>query len=293
MKPAAFDYQCPDTLEEALSLLDQFGYDAKILSGGQSLIPMMNMRLVRPEVLIDINQLDELNYIRLTEFGIKIGGLTRHYELEHSEIMEQFCPLVTEGMKLIGHSQIRSRGTIGGSVVHADPTAELPVILSTIGATITLACHEGERTIPMDEFFLTYLTTTIEPNEILVSIQIPHLPARTGYAIDEFTLRKGDFAIILATAMVTLNEQGKVESAVLGLGGVDGVPVLLAEITDELIGKIPDSQLIEQICKRIEQLVQPEPDIHASSEYRRDLCVTYARRVLELAVKRARELEVQ
>jgi CO/xanthine dehydrogenase FAD-binding subunit len=290
MKPAAFDYHCPSTLEEALSLLDQFGYDAKILSGGQSLIPMMNMRLARPEILIDINHIDELNYIRMTDSGIQIGGLTRHFELEHSKVMEQFCPLVTEGMKLIGHSQIRSRGTIGGSVVHADPTAELPVILSTIKATITLASHEGERTIPMDEFFLTYLTTTIEPNEILVSIQIPHLPARTGYAIDEFTLRKGDFAIILATAMVTLDEQGRVDSAVLGLGGVDGVPVLLNEITDELIGKIPQIELIEQICKRIDKLVQPEPDIHASAEYRRDLCVTYAKRVLALAVQRAQKL---
>ncbi|WHY77118.1 FAD binding domain-containing protein [Neobacillus sp. WH10] len=287
MKPAVFDYHSPLELEEALNLLDEFGYDAKIMSGGQSLIPMMNMRLARPLVLIDINHLAELNYIRVTDTVIQIGGLTRHYQVEESNEIERVCPLLTEGMKLIGHSQIRSRGTIGGSVAHADPTAELPVMLTTLGATITLASSEGVRTITTDEFFLTYLTTTIEMNEILVSIDIPLPPARTGYAIDEFTLRKGDFAIVLAAASVTLSEDGKVEAATLCLGGVDGVPVLLNEVTDELIGKVPDHGLIAESCNQIADLVDPEPDIHASSEYRKDLCITYAKRVLERATKRA------
>ncbi|MEH7500576.1 xanthine dehydrogenase family protein subunit M [Neobacillus drentensis] len=287
MKPAVFDYYSPSELEEALCLLDEFGYDAKIMSGGQSLIPMMNMRLARPKVVIDISKIEELNYIRITDSVIQIGGLTRHYQVEESKEIEQVCPLLTEGMKLIGHSQIRSRGTIGGSVVHADPTAELPVMLSTLGATITLASSEGYRTLTTDEFFMTYLTTTIETNEILVSIEIPIPPANTGYAIDEFTLRKGDFAIVLAAASVTLDEQGRVKSATLGLGGVDGVPVLLDEVTEELIGNSPDSDLISDCCNRIGDLVDPEPDIHASGEYRRDLCITYAKRVLERAVERA------
>ncbi|MEH7126533.1 xanthine dehydrogenase family protein subunit M [Bacillus sp. JJ1773] len=287
MKPAVFEYYSPTTLKEALELLDEFGFSAKIISGGQSLIPMMNMRLARPEVLIDINKVEELNYIRITDSEIQIGGLTRHYQVEQSKEIEDIYPMIIEGMKLIGHSQIRSRGTIGGSVVHADPTAELPVMLSTIGATITLASSEGYRTITTDEFFLTYLTTTMEMNEILVSIQIPRPPANTGNAIDEFTLRKGDFAIVLAAASVTLDESGKVKTATLGLGGVDGVPVLLDEVTDGLIGKFPDRDLINECCKKIVDLVDPEPDIHASAEYRKDLCVTYAKRVLERAAERA------
>ncbi|MED3563887.1 xanthine dehydrogenase family protein subunit M [Bacillus xiapuensis] len=287
MKPAVFDYHSPVELEEALNLLDEFGYDAKIMSGGQSLIPMMNMRLARPKVLIDINNITELNYIRITDLDIKIGGLTRHHQVEESKEIEKICPLLSEGMKLIGHSQIRSRGTIGGSVVHADPTAELPVMLTTLGATVTLASSEGIRTLTTDEFFMTYLTTTIEMNEILISIEVPIPPPNTGYAIDEFTLRKGDFAIVLAAASVTLKEDGKVESASLCLGGVDGVPVLLDEVTDELVGKEPDSDLIADCCSRIEDLVDPEPDIHASAEYRKDLCITYAKRVLERAVERA------
>lgn len=287
MKPAVFEYEAPTTLGEALCLLDEFGYDAKIMSGGQSLIPMMNMRLARPQVIIDINRIAELNYIRVTESEIQIGGLTHHYQVEESKEIEKVCPLITEGMKLIGHSQIRSRGTIGGSVVHADPTAELPVMLSTLGATITLASSEGYRTIETDEFFLTYLTTTIETNEILVSIQIPIPPANTGYAIDEFTLRKGDFAIVLAAASITLDEEGKISSATLGLGGVDGVPVLLDEVTDGLVGNFPSRELISECCSVIKELVDPEPDIHASTEYRKDLCVTYAIRVLERAAERA------
>jgi carbon-monoxide dehydrogenase medium subunit/2-furoyl-CoA dehydrogenase FAD binding subunit len=287
VKPAVFDYHAPTELSEALALLDENSFDAKIMSGGQSLIPMMNMRLARPKVIVDINNITELNYIRVTDTVIQIGGMTRHYQVEESKEIAQVCPLLTEGMKLIGHSQIRSRGTIGGSVAHADPTAELPVMLTTLGATITLASSDGLRTVTPDEFFMTYLTTTIEMNEILVSIEIPRPPKRTGFAIDEFTLRKGDFGIVLAAASVILDEEGKVEAATLCLGGVDGVPVVLEEVTDGLIGMEPGKQLIAECCSLIPDLVDPEPDIHASAEYRKDLCVTYAKRVLGLAAERA------
>ncbi|GHH99252.1 FAD binding domain-containing protein [Neobacillus kokaensis] len=287
MKPAVFDYHSPADLEEALRLLDEFGYDAKIMSGGQSLIPMMNMRLARPQVIIDINNISELSYIQVTDSVIKIGGLTRHYQVEESKEIERVCPLLTEGMKLIGHSQIRSRGTIGGSIVHADPTAELPVMMTLLGAEFTLASPDGKRTVTTDEFFLTYLTTTIDMNEILVSIDIPIPSTRTGYAIDEFTLRKGDFAIVLAAASVTLSEDGTIASASLCLGGVDGVPVLLEEVTEGMIGQVPSTELIAESCEQIADLVEPEPDIHASSEYRKDLCITYAKRVLERAAERA------
>ncbi|MFC7392842.1 FAD binding domain-containing protein [Scopulibacillus cellulosilyticus] len=287
MKPAVFDYYNPESLKESLVLLDKYGFDAKILSGGQSLVPMMNMRLARPEILIDINNIEELNYIRLKEDEMIIGGLTRHCQIENSEEVKNACPLLTEGIKLIGHSQIRSRGTIGGSIVHADPTAELPVILTTLNGTVTLASNEGERTLSTDEFFLTYLTTTIEPNEILVSVQIPLPKPRSGQAIEEFTLRSGDFAIVLASAAVTLDASGQVEEARLVLGGVDGIPVVLDEVTDQLIGKTADDDLIKDAANIIEDLIDPEPDIHATAEYRKDLSKTLSRRVLERAIRRA------
>lgn len=287
MKPAVFDYFTPKTLEEALSLLDEYGFEAKVISGGQSLVPMMNMRLARPEVLIDINDVKELEYINVAEEVIEIGGMTRHYKVEYSEELKEACPLLTEGVKLIGHAQIRSRGTVGGSVTHADPTAELPVILATLNGEITLDSTAGQRTLTFDEFFLTYLTTTIEPNEILSSISIPRQPEGTGYAIEEFTLRKGDFAIVLAAAVVTLDANGMVISARLTLGGVDGIPVVAEEVTDDLIGKVPTEEVIHECCEQIPNMIDPEPDIHASVAYRKDLSVTLSRRVLEKAIERA------
>ncbi|MEH7113305.1 xanthine dehydrogenase family protein subunit M [Neobacillus niacini] len=293
MKPAVFEYHTPTELNEALDLLEEFGFDAKIMSGGQSLIPMMNMRLARPKVIIDINNISDLNYIRVNDSVVQIGGMTRHYQVEESEKISQVCPLLSEGMKLIGHSQIRSRGTIGGSVAHADPTAELPVMLATLGATITLASSDGLRTVTTDEFFITYMTTAMEMNEILVSVEIPLPPKRTGFAIDEFTLRKGDFGIVLAAAMVTLDEEGKISAATLCLGGVDGVPVVLEEVTEGLIGHFPDDELISECCNLIGEFIDPEPDVHASAEYRKDLSITYAKRVLLLASNRASISEVK
>lgn len=288
MKPAAFDYYTPKTMQEALELLEEFGYDAKILAGGQSLIPTMNMRLASPQALIDIGKLDELAYIRIHDTDVQIGATTRHYAVEHSPHILEVCPMLSEGIKLVGHSQIRSRGTIGGSLVHADSTAELPVILRTLGGTVTLASLEGERTVEAEEFFLTYLTTTIEPNEILVSANFPRIAARTGHAIEEFALRKGDFAIVLAAASVTIAQDGSIESVRLGLGGVDGAPIRLEDVEEELEGQEPDSDLIAECCESIRDAIDPEPDIHASTEYRKDLSVTLSRRVLEKAIQRAK-----
>jgi len=287
LKPAVFDYYKPKTIDEALSLLDRFGQDAKIISGGQSLIPMMNMRLARPEVVIDINGLNELSYIRFSDSQMQIGGLTRHYMIEESAALKKACPMLSEGIKWVGHSQIRSLGTIGGSLVHADPTAELPVILTALDGQVKVLSSEGERVITPDEFFLTYMTTTIQPNEILVEVTLPQIPARTGHAIDEFALRRGDFAIVLAAASVTLDEEGKIAKASLCLGGVDGVPVKLDQVTAQLIGEKPEDGVIASCCEAIESLIEPESDIHASGEYRRDLSVTLSRRVLKRAAERA------
>ncbi|MEH7253601.1 xanthine dehydrogenase family protein subunit M [Neobacillus niacini] len=288
MKPAVFDYLRPSTLNEALTFLDEYGYDAKLLAGGQSLIPMMNMRLARPRFLIDMNRIDELNYIRIENERINIGGLTRHFSVEMSPIIEQFSPMLSEGMKLIGHSQIRSRGTIGGSIVHADPTAELPVMLTALEGTVTVVSSEGEREIEPDDLFLTYLTTTIEPNEILTKVSIPIIQARTGHSIEEFTLRKGDFAIVLAAASVTLDEEGAIEKVILCIGGVDGIPVRLDDVTDLMVGLVPNEEMIDEVCSGIADLLEPEPDIHASADYRKELSVVMSARVLKKAIVRAK-----
>jgi carbon-monoxide dehydrogenase medium subunit/2-furoyl-CoA dehydrogenase FAD binding subunit len=287
MKPAVFDYYTPSSLEESLELLEEHGFEAKIISGGQSLVPMMNMRLARPEVLIDINRIKELEFIRVLDDHIEIGGLTRHYKIENSRELQNLCPLIVEGIKLVGHSQIRSRGTVGGSIAHADPTAELPVILATLGGTVTLQSIDEERVMTPDELFLTYMTTTMEPNEILTKIEIPRQPGRTGTAIEEFTLRSGDFAIVLASCSVALSEEGILEEATLVLGGVDGVPVLLDEVTDELVGNVPTKEAIEAATEQIADLIDPEGDIHASVEYRKNLAVVLSRRVLDKAIQRA------
>lgn len=287
MKPASFQYYCPETLDETLELLETNGFDAKILSGGQSLIPMMNMRLARPKILVDINRLYELEIIQIKDDFIHIGGLTRHYQIENSKELKNIRPILPEAMKFVGHSQIRSRGTIGGSLVHADPTAEWPVVLALLDGTITLQSLDGQRTLDAEEFFLTYLTTTIEPNEVLVSVQIPRAIGKTGEAMEEFTLRSGDFAIVLAAAAVTIDDSGKVKNARLALGGVDGVPVVLDEITDLFTGKVLTDDVIEQSTKSIVDFIDPEGDIHASGEYRKDLAVTLSNRVLKKAYQRA------
>ncbi len=287
MKPASFHYFRPETLAEALSLLNKYGFEAKLLAGGQSLIPMMNMRLARPQFIIDMNRIRDLSCIRNAGGKLEIGGLTRHYMVEESEVVREVCPMLAEGMRLVGHSQIRSRGTIGGSLAHADPTAELPVMLSALEGTVTAASSEGERELAPDELFVTYMTTSLEPNEILTKVSIPAIPARTGHAIEEFTLRKGDFAIVLAAAAVTLDVDGAVEKAVLCIGGVDGVPVRMDEVTDALVGREPDAATIDEACAAIADLVDPEPDIHASAEYRKDLSVVLSRRVLKKAALRA------
>ncbi|MFT9846874.1 FAD binding domain-containing protein [Aneurinibacillus sp. REN35] len=289
MKPAAFDYYTPHTLDEALELIEKYGYDAKILAGGQSLIPTMNMRLARPQVLVDIGRLHDLTYIRAADTDVQVGATTPHYQIEQSAEIARVCPMLSEGIRLVGHSQIRSRGTVGGSLVHADPTAELPVILRTLGGAVTLASLAGERTVAAEEFFFTYMTTTIEPNEMLVATSFPKITPRTGHAIEEFALRKGDFAIVLAAASVTLDEAGKMKSVSIGLGGVDGAPIRLEDIEDELEDTEPDSDWIAECCESIRDEIDPEPDIHASVEYRKDLSVTLSRRVIEKAVARAKE----
>src|SRR5699024_1986811 len=228
-------------------------------------------------------------YIDITDDYIEVGGLTRQHSVENHEKINEICPFLIEGMKYVGHSQIRSRGTVGGSIVHADPTAEIPVMLTALGGTVMVQSNEGKREVEPDELFLTYMTTTIEPEEILVSAKFPIPKGRSGQAIEEFTMRSGDFAIVLAACNVKLNDQNEISEATLVLGGVDGAPIVLDEVTDELMGLTPDMETIQKSTEQITELIDPEEDVHASDDYRKDLAVTLSNRVLMKAIERAKD----
>ncbi len=284
MKPCAFQLYTPSTLEDALEALWELteeGRSVKVLAGGQSLIPVLNMRLATPDVLIDLNELDsDLNFISPDTNHIKIGALTRHYQLETSPLISKNVPIITEAERLIGHVAIRSRGTLGGSLAHADPSAELPLVASLLNARMTLQSKHATRTIPAAEFFLAYLMTSMEPTEILTEITIPTLPGRSGQSIQEFALRHGDFAIAVAGAQVTMDEDGCISDARLTLGGVGGTPLDMSASLAPLVGSRPLPEDIERLMKEICQDLEPDGDIHADSAYRKDLAITLSTRAL-------------
>jgi len=213
MKPAPFDYYAPRTLPEALELLGKYGYDAKVLAGGQSLVPMMNFRLVQPTVLVDINRVQDLQGIQEGKRSLKLGAMVRHVQAERSPLVELKAPLIHETMPLIATSQIRNRGTVGGSLAHADPSAELVVVTTALEASFKILSVKGERTLPANDFFVGLLMTAMEPDELLVEIEIPELPARTGCSLKEVTRRSHDFALVGAAAVLTLDRKGRVANA--------------------------------------------------------------------------------
>jgi CO/xanthine dehydrogenase FAD-binding subunit len=208
VKPAPFAYEEPRSVEEALDLLARYGDEAKVLAGGQSLIPLLNFRLARPERLVDVNRIDELAYIRREDGKLHIGAVTRMATLEHSTLVATRWPLLAESARLVGHPQIRSRGTVGGSVAHADPAAELPAALSALGASFHASSQRGARTFAAEELFVTHLTTSLEPDELLVEITVPPLPSRAGAAVVEHARVHGDFALGGAAVLVALAEDG-------------------------------------------------------------------------------------
>jgi len=289
MKPAAFNYLRPTDLTEALEYLKLYGEDAKVISGGQSLVPLLNMRLATPYYLIDISRLEELKYIRKDHGFIRMGALTRHVEVENSPMIKTDCPLLTEAVSYIGHSQIRNRGTIGGSIAHGDPSAELPVVLSALRGEIVIIGLDGERMVSPDEFFLTYMLTNLDPIEIVKEVRFPVLPIRSGFAFVEKARRHGDFALVEAAAVIALDEKGCISDARLAIGGVHPVPVVLTEIEEKLMGQKPTNALFEHVSQLVKDLVDPEEDLHATVDYRRQLASVLTKRALILANNRLNE----
>ena len=211
MKPPRFDYERPEGLDEALAVLAARGDEAKVLAGGQSLVPLLNFRLARPDRLVDLNEISELAYVRAGNGALRIGAMTRQAELERSDAAAAGWPLLAEAVRLVGHPQIRNRGTVGGSVAHADPAAELPAALAALAPRSTCVRPAGARSLRFDELVVTHLTTSLEPDEVLVEIEVPALPPRTGAAFVEFARRHGDFALAGAAVVVTLFETGACE----------------------------------------------------------------------------------
>ena len=289
MKPAPFDYQAPQSLEEALSLKAQYGDDAKFLAGGQSLIPAMNFRLVQASLLVDVNGLPGLDFIQEAHGGeLRVGALTRQRKLERDPLVARHAPLLHETMPFVAHPQIRNRGTLGGSLAHADPAAELPVVAVALGARLRAQSARGDRWITADDFFKGLFTTDLAADEMLVEVALPALPPRTGTAFMEFARRRGDYALMGVAAVVTLDGDGVCQQArLVYLNAGDG-PVSAQQAAGHLRGEKPSAKVIEAAAASAGDEINPMGNVHASPDYQRHLARVLTRRALTLALERAR-----
>jgi carbon-monoxide dehydrogenase medium subunit len=290
MKPPPFKYYAPTTLDEALARMVEHGGEAKALAGGQSLIPTMNFRLAQPEVLVDLNNIQELSYIRPTpDGGLAIGAMTRQRLVERSALVKERASLVHETMPYIAHPQIRNRGTFGGSLAHADPAAELPAVTTALDARFLVQSQKGKREVPANEFFVDLFATALEPDELLVEVALPPLPAHTGYAFREISRRHGDYALVGAAAVVTLTDDERCQQARLVYFSVGNGPVEAQQAAALLQGQILAPEVIQAAAEAVATAdIDPPGDIHASANYRRHLAKVLARRVLEEAGKKAK-----
>ena len=288
MKPAPFEWYRADSATEALALLAEHGEDAKPLAGGQSLIPAMNFRLARPAVLVDLNNATEMMGIEPQgKGGVLIGAMTRQQSLERSATIATQAPLLKEAMPWVAHTQIRTRGTVGGSVAHADPAAELPAVFAALGARYLLRARDGERWVNADTFVTGLFATELRPGELLTTIEVPEPEQGMGYAFIEMARRHGDFALAGVACTMTLDASGRCSHARLALFGVGDGPVLCPTVTAILIGAVPDEAMIREASEAVESEVDPPSDIHASAAYRKHLSVVLTRRALARAAERA------
>ena len=289
MKPAAFDYHAPATLSEALGLLAELGDEARPLAGGQSLVPLMALRLSRPAHLVDLNGVGELGSVEAgTDGGLTIGALVRQRVAERSATVAERSPLLAEALPFLAHPAIRSRGTIGGSVAHADPAAELPAVCAALDAELVARSTGGERRLPAAEFFVSHFTTGLGPAELLTEVRFPALPPRTGCAFDEVSRRQGDFALVAAAAVLSL-DGGVIADARLAFAGVGSTPVRATAAEARLRGEQPDEKLFDAAAVDVAAALDPPADLHATARYRRHVAALLTRRLLALAAVRARE----
>lgn len=289
MKPAIFEYHDPTTLAEALDLLGQLGEEAKALAGGQSLVPAMNFRLARPANLVDLNRIPELSYLRRENGTLVIGAMTRQREVELSSLVQGGWPLVHGCIPFIAHVQIRNRGTVGGSLAHADPAAELPAVMAASEAEYVIRSKRGQRMVKSDQFFVTYMTTCLEPDELLVEVRVPSPPPRTGWGFQEVSRRHGDFALVGAAVLLTLDEQARISRARIAFTGAGPVPQRGLKGEELLVGKEPSEQIFREAGEAASEELDPDSDIHASAIYRKEVGAVMVRRALVDAAARVKE----
>jgi len=287
MKTPRFEYHSPTTVDEVLSLLAEHGDEAKVLAGGQSLVPLLAMRLARPSHLIDINDVEGLSGIHADNGTVVFGTTTRERDAERSELVRERLPLMAEALPQIGHVSIRNRGTVGGSIAHADASAELPAVAATTGAEIVVRSARGERVIPAADFFVTHFTTSMDDDELLTSVRVPRGPAGAGWAFNEVARRHGDFAIVGVAAMVALDASGRIGEARICLTGVTDHPYRAAAAEAALAGAEPGAAAFTGAAADAVADLEPAADVHGSSEYRRHIAQVTVRRALESAAARA------
>jgi aerobic carbon-monoxide dehydrogenase medium subunit len=281
MKPPPFSYHDPRSVADAIGLLGRLD-NAKVLAGGQSLMPMLNMRFVQPDHVIDLNRVEGLSYIRESGGALEIGAMTRQRELEFSDLVRQRCPLMYEAIRLVGHRQTRNRGTLGGSLCHLDPAAELVAVATALDATVTVTGPNGAREVEFAAFPVGYMTPAVEINELLTAVRFPAWPEKHGYAFVEFARRHGDFAIVSAAALLTEDAGGTITRASVTVGGMGIAPIRAREVEAALIGQRPDDKLLREACESCRKF-EAVDDVHAPASYRQHLATVMARRALEQA----------
>ena len=282
MKPVVFDYHAPATIDEAIAVLARYGGDAKVLAGGQSLMPLLNFRLSRPGALVDLNAIPSLAYIREHDGEVRFGAMTRQRTIEFSPVVRSRLPLLAEATALVGHLPIRTRGTIGGSIAHADPSAEYPAVLAALDGTVVVRGPRGERVLRPSELFQSYLTTRLGADEILVEVRLPVMPAGAGLAFEEFSRRHGDFALVGIAAVVVGSAQ-RCTMARLVSAGAGPVPMRLRAAEEMLERDGLSDASVDAAATRAGELVEPDSDIHASAAYRRNLTRVLTGRALRRA----------
>jgi len=289
MYAAPFEYICPSSLSEAARLLSERQEDAKLLAGGQSLIPLLKLRLAAPALVLDIGRLAELKGIRETEAGIEIGALVRHAEIESSELLARTCPLLPETASEVGDMPVRSRGTFGGSLAHADPAGDFTAAALALEAKLIASNVAGQRTIVARDFFVELMTTALNPNEILTMILVPKRGPHTGSAYVKMRQQASGFAIVGVASVVQLDSRGKIKEVRVAVTGVGPVPYRASAVEEKLCGLKPEGRAIADAAAVAADGVDVNEDLHASAEYRRDLAAIFTRRSLEKAAARARE----
>jgi aerobic carbon-monoxide dehydrogenase medium subunit len=278
MKPPPFSYHDPRSTADAVALLGSLD-NAKLLAGGQSLMPMLNMRFVLPDHVIDLNRVDGLSYIRESNGALEIGAMTRQRDIEFSELVQKRCPLMHEAIRQVGHRQTRNRGTLGGSLCHLDPSAELVSCAAALDARVAVAGRNGTRSIDFADFPVAYMTPALELDELLTGVTFPCWPAGHGYAFVEFSRRHGDFAIVSAAVLIEEDRNGKITRASVTLGGMGPAPVRATEVERMLIGEVPEEKRLREICETLRACEAVE-DIHAPAVYRQQLATVLPRRAL-------------